>query len=193
MALYGKALARQLPSSTTGNQARLAFGAMTAALNKAYAKLDEYDAGLLGTAASVAPGIFGTILSAIHGAGVVADANSVSTARGYLDDINGILNKYFPDMPVSDAVLTEQQFAELSASVSTCSVAVKTVDDLFSTSFLEELCDAILAAVPTVAGAIANAASKALGSTLGSLWWVIALGLGGFFAWRKWGKKVLPP
>jgi len=160
MALIGKALANQVPASTTGNQARLMFGAMTSALSGAYSTLADYDS----TGIAQWTGL---------------DAGSVDSARGYLDSCNGILQKYFADMPISDAQLDSHQLQELKTAVSTSSVAVSTIDELFKTSWLQELCDAIVQAAGTVTAAIANTVSKVGGSFVGGTWWIwLLLGMG---------------
>lgn len=161
MALYGKALANQVPASTTGNQARIMFGAMTAALSSAYGTLANYDS----TGIAQATGL---------------DAGSVDAARSYLDSCNQILSQYFPSMPISDIQLDSHQLAQLKTAVSTSSVAVKTIDDLFGTPWLQELCDAIVEAAATVTATIANTVSKVGGSFVGGTWWIwllLAVGL----------------
>jgi hypothetical protein len=174
MALYGKALANQIPSSVTGNQARLGFGAMTSALQGAYQTLASYDLGGIGEWSGL-------------------DAGSVAAARQYLDSTNEMLQGYFADMPISDAPLSEHQLQEFKTSASTSSVAVKTIDDLFSTSWLGDLCDALIAAIGTVTSAVANAVSKVAGSFIGGTWWIwILVGLG-MWGWRKWQHSAVRP
>jgi hypothetical protein len=156
MRLYGKALANQIPDTTTGHQARLMFGAMTSALQGAYQTLASWDS----TGVAQWTGL---------------DAGAVAAARQYLDGTNDMLGKYFPDMPASDATLTTQQLAELRTAASGSSVAVKEIDELFGTSWLSELVDAIIEACATVSSAIANTVAKVGGSFLGGIWWVLLL------------------
>lgn len=155
-ALYGKALARQIPDTTTGNQARLAFGFMTEALHGAYVTLGTYDPSGL----SVATGL---------------DAGAIEQAQGYLDDTNAALQKYFPNMPESDAALTVDQLAQLCLSVSISSTACQTIDSLFSTGFLAELSGNVIEACATVSGRVALAVSTVAGSFIGGTWWVWVL------------------
>lgn len=169
MRLYGKALASQVPTSTTGHQARLMYGAMTAALGNAYATLAEYDTGGIAEWSGL-------------------DAGAVAAARGYLDSTNEMLGRYYANVPPSDAVLTAQELAELRASVSTSSVACKTIDDLFSTSWLAELADSVVAAAGTVSATVAGAVAKVAGSFLGGIWWMLALAAGGWLLWRYRGR-----
>lgn len=153
MALVGKALANQIPSTVTGNQARLAFGAMTTSLSSAYGTLADWDS----TGIAQATGL---------------DAGAVAAGRQYLDSTNAMLAKYFSDMPESDSPLNDQQLLELKTSVSGCSVAVDQIDQLFRTSWLSELCDAIIEACATVTGKVANAVSKVAGSFIAGTWWI---------------------
>ena len=171
MRLYGRQLANQVPTSTTGNQARLMFGLMTSALGNAYATLAEYD----GTGFARWSGL---------------DAGAVDAARGYLDGTNEMLARYYADMPTSDDVLSEHQLTELRASVSGASVACKEIDDLFSTSWLAELADALIEACGTVSAAIAGTVAKVAGSFLGGAWWLIAAGVGGWLAWKYYRRRV---
>jgi len=154
--LYGKSLANQIPDSTTGNQARLAFGGMTSALHSAYLKLGEYDPTGLGDWTGI-------------------DAGSGQAAKQYLDDANGILSTYYAQMPVDDAPLSSQLLTKLKVAASTSSVAVKYIDDNFSTSFLAELADSVIEACATVVGKVANTVSKVAGSFLGGTWWIWVL------------------
>jgi hypothetical protein len=170
--LYGKALARQIPDNVTGHQARRMFGLMTSALGNAYATLASYD----GLGIASATGL---------------DAGAVEAARQYLDTANGILQDYFPHMPESDELLTAQQLAELRASASTSSVAAKEVDELFLTSWLDELVDSLIEAIGTVGAKVGAAVAKVAGSFIGGWWWAIALGLGGLWAWHRWGHKLV--
>lgn len=158
MALYGQALANTISAATTGNQARLMFGALTAALHDAYGKLDEYDS-------------FG--IARFTG----IDAGSVKAARGYLDSTNSLLGQYYPQMSVSDTALPAQQLARLRLSVSSASTAVKTVDDLFSTSFLSELTGSIYQAAKSLATGAGSGLSDLLGAFLKQTWWIF-LGAG---------------
>jgi hypothetical protein len=171
-ALVGKALAKQIPDNATGNQARLMFGLLTRSLASAYGTLAEYDSSGIAQATGL-------------------DAGSVRAAREYLDSTNSMLGDYFPDMPTSDQVLTAQQLAELRTAVSGASVAAQQIDQLFGTSWLEELADAIIEAAGTISAKVAAATAKVLGSTIGALWWLIVLGLAGLYAWHRWGHKVV--
>lgn len=117
---YGKALSAKVPSNTTGYQARVMFGQMTGWLSKAYATLTNYDPSGIAAATRI-------------------DAGSIKAAREYLDSTNTMLAKYYKQMPESNDVLTADQLNKLKVAVSTSSVAVKTVDDMFGTSFWKEL------------------------------------------------------
>lgn len=154
--LYGKALANQIPDGTNGNQARMAIGAMTNVLAEAYAKLAEYD---------------GTGFASWSG----LDAGSVQAARQYLDGANDALQKYFPQMPVSDDKLSAELVTKLRVAVSVSSTAAQYIDENFSTSFLAEMADAVIEACANVAGKVANAVSKVAGSFVGGTWWIWAL------------------
>ena len=129
--LSGKALAATIPATTTGYQARNIFGLMTQKLAGAYQTLREYDPTGIAKATRI-------------------DAGSIDAARQYLDSTNTMLGKYYAQMPESGAVLTADQLNKLKVAVSTSSVAVKTVDDLFGTSFWRELGTEIAAAAKTV-------------------------------------------
>lgn len=158
--LYGKQLANQIPATTTGNQARLAFGAMTENLHGAYQTLADYtDAQATGS-------------HEVATFRAVVDADAIAAARQYLDSTNDMLGRYFPDMPATDEALSAQQLAELKAAASICSVACMTIDDLFQTSWLASLVDAVIEATATVVGKVANAVSKVAGSFLGGTWWI---------------------
>jgi hypothetical protein len=172
MGLIGKQLAKQIPDTTTGNTARIMFGAMTSALSGAYDTLASYDLGGIAQATGL-------------------DAGSVQAAHDYLDSTNQMLQGYYVDMPATDDPLGAHQLDELKTAVSTSSVAVSTVDDLFGTSWLAELSDSIVAAANTVSAAVANTISKVAGSFIGGTWWIIALGLGGLYLWHKYGGSKL--
>lgn len=160
MALYGKQLAKQVPDTVSGNQARVMFGAMTRSLANAYSTLANYDS--LGIAQFTG-----------------LDAGSVEAARHYLDTTNAMIGGYYGNMFEDDAALTDLLLQQLRASVSASSVAVKTIDDLFGTPWLSELCDAIVEAAKTVSATIANNVSKVAGSFIGGTWWLWLLVLGG--------------
>ena len=170
--LYGKDLSKQVPASTTGNQARLMFGAMTSALAGAYSTLADYDTGGVAQWTGL-------------------DAGSVQTARDYLDSTNTMLQGYYADMPTADSAISAHQLQELQTSVSTSSVAVKTIDDLFGTGWLSELCDSIVAAAGTVSAAIANTVSKVAGSFIGGTWWLILLIVAGLVVWSRYKRGKL--
>jgi hypothetical protein len=133
--LSGKALANTIPATTTGYQARNMFGLMTGQLANAYRTLDNYDSWGIAEKTGI-------------------DAGSVKAARQYLDSTNSMLSKYYAQMPESSNALTSDQLTKLKAAVSTSSVAVKTVDDLFGTSFWKELGGEIVNAAKTVAKAV---------------------------------------
>ncbi len=133
--LSGKALANTIPATTTGYQARNMFGLMTQKLAGAYTTLRNYDPTGIAKATKI-------------------DAGSIDAAREYLDSTNTMLAKYYAQMPESNNALTSDQLNKLKVAVSTSSVAVKTVDDLFGTSFWKELGTEIAAAAKTVVGKI---------------------------------------
>jgi hypothetical protein len=153
--LTGKALANTVTANTTGNQARAMFGQMTKALSNAYGTLKNYDSQSIAERSGI-------------------DAGSVKAARQYLDSTNTMLGKYYPNMPASNDKLTATQLSQLKLCVSGASTAAKTIDDLFSTSWLSEL-----------AAEIANAAkgiiSKA-GDIVGLDRTSMALAVGGVVA-----------
>jgi hypothetical protein len=181
MRLYGRQLADQVPETTTGHRARVMFGAMTEALAGAYGTLESYQStGALGV---MVPGI-----SLLREA---VDGDAVAAARQYLDSTNGLLQTYFPLMPASDDVLPELQLQQLRTAVSTSSVAVREIDILFSTTWLDELADSIIEACGTVSAQIAGTVAKLGGTFVGGMWWLIALGLAGLWAWHKWGHKLV--
>jgi len=163
MQLVGKDLAAQIPGNVSGHDARRMFGVMTDALAGAYAVLDAWDSGRQGA------GVLFPLSAPIVG----ADAGASTAARSYLDSVNAMLTRYYPGMPASDDPLDTQRVAELKASVSTSSVAVREIDVLFSTGFLEELVDAIVEACGTIAARVAAGVAQIAGSTLGALWWLV--------------------
>ena len=142
--LYGKALANEIPATTTGYQARSIFGKLTAKLSTAYQVLRDYDPSGIAKASKI-------------------DAGSIDAARSYLDSTNTMLAKYYKQMPESDAVLTADQLKKLKVAVSTSSVAVKTVDDLFGTSFWKELGGEILTAGKNIINKTASAFAPTIG------------------------------
>jgi hypothetical protein len=129
--LSGKALAATIPATVTGFQARSMFGIMTQKLAGAYATLRAYDPTGLAKATKI-------------------DAGSIDAARQYLDSTNSLLAKYYAQMPNTGDKLTADQLNKLKVAVSTSSVAVKTVDDLFGTGFWKELGGEIVEAAKTV-------------------------------------------
>jgi hypothetical protein len=145
------------------------FGAMAKAISDAYATLAAYhwDSGLQ---AMVIPG--GALIY-----GLTPD--TVTPAKEYLDSTNTMIQGYYANTYEDDATLTPALLDQLRASVSVTSVAVKTIDDLYGTSWLSELCDSIVAAAGTVAAAVANTVGKIAGSFIGEFWWEIALGVAG--------------
>lgn len=122
--LVGKKLAATIPDTTTGYQARAMFGEMTKTVKNAYATLANYDPSGIAQATRL-------------------DAGSIAQAKKYLDGINSMLGKWYPLYPESHNKLTPDQLKKLKAAVSTTSVAVKTVDDMFSTSWGSELFSSI--------------------------------------------------
>jgi hypothetical protein len=171
MRLYGKALAKQIPDSVTGHQARTMFGAMTSNLESAYITLANWDS----TGIAQSTGL---------------DAGAVAEAKQYLDGTNEMLGKYYPQMPASSDPVPAEQLAQLRTAVSTCSVAIKTIDDLFGTSWLSELVDSLIEAIGTVTAAVANTVAKVAGSFLGGVWWLIPPALFVLWLWHrgwKWG------
>jgi hypothetical protein len=176
MTLTGKQLAAQVPDSTTGNQSRAMFGAMATAIGNAYATLASYqwDSTLQ---AFLIPG--GAIIY-----GLTPD--TVGAAKAYLDTTNAMIQGYYANTFEDDATLTPLLLAQLRTSVSGTSVAVKTIDDLFSTSWASELGDEITTAAGTVSAAIANTVAKVAGSFIGGAWWLIALAIVGVILYRKY-------
>jgi len=148
-ALSGKALANTISTTTTGYQARNMFGLMTTRLSNAYGTLKNYDSWRIAEKTGI-------------------DAGSVKAARQYLDSTNSMLSKYYAQMPESSAVLTSDQLTKLKTAVSTSSVAIKTIDELFGTSFWKELGVEIVAAAKTV--------SKKIGETIAFPAGMIAVG-----------------
>lgn len=118
--LTGKALANTIPKTVTGHQARSMFGDMTKAIQGAYVTLQNYDSSGIAQTTKI-------------------DAGSIKAARQYLDSTNTMLGKYFPNMPASNDPLTAKQLEQLKLCVSSSSTAVKTVDDMFSTTWGAEL------------------------------------------------------
>lgn len=169
--LYGKALANQIPDSTTGNQARVAFGAMSATLHAAYEKLAEYDPSGIGQWTGI-------------------DAGSGQAARNYLDSANDAMGKYYQQMPQSDDPLSSELLTKFKAAVSISSTACQYIDENFSTAFLGELTDAVIDACATVVGRVANGVSKVAGSFVGGTWWIWLLGIAGFVLLTKYKKAT---
>ena len=142
--LSGKALANTIPAETTGYGARKMFGEMTQTLANAYSTLQSYDPN--GTA---------------QRSGL--DAGSVKAARDYLDSTNTMLAKYYKQMPESPERLTADQLKKLKVAVSTSSTAVKTVNDLFGTTWAMELTKEIGKAAVEVPKAVIHGAAEAVG------------------------------
>jgi hypothetical protein len=206
VALYGKQLAKQVPDSTTGHQARAMYGSMTASLGNAYAVLATYQAseanlgnavGAVGTAATAgtASGLLGWL--GLKGAQAL-DAGSVEAAQAYLDDCNGFLQEHYPQMPAIDDALTDQQMAWLRADVSTSSTACQQIDQMFGTSVLGELSDSICEAAGTVGAAVASTVSKAAGfggsflaNFVGGMWWLILIGIAGLVLYSRTKAAVI--
>lgn len=142
--LSGKALANTIPAETTGYGARKMFGEMTQALANAYSTLQNYDPNKTAQRTGL-------------------DAGSVKAARDYLDSTNTMLAKYYKQMPESSDKLTADQLKKLKVAVSTSSTAVKTVNDLFGTSWAMELTKEIGKAAVEVPKQILHGAAEAVG------------------------------
>jgi len=153
MPLYGKELANTIPATITGNQARSLFGNLTVSLHNAYNTLASYDS----TGTARVTGL---------------DAGSVKAARDYLDSTNDMLGKYYPQMPANNSPLPATQLAQLRTAVSTTSVAVKTIDDLFNTSWLSEIAISIVQAVPQVISKVSEGTSSVLWAFFKNTWWI---------------------
>lgn len=142
--LSGKALAKTIPAETTGYGARKMFGEMTRALSNAYSTLQSYDPSAIAQRSGL-------------------DAGSVKAARDYLDSTNAMLGKYYAQMPESSDRLTTDQLTKLKTAVSTSSTAIKTVNDLFGTSWAMELTREIAKAAVAVPKQILHGAAEAVG------------------------------
>jgi hypothetical protein len=142
--LTGKALANTIPTTTTGYGARKMFGEMTQAVSNAYGTLETYDPHKTAQRTGL-------------------DAGSVKAAKNYLTSTTAMLAKYYKDMPESSDVLTASQLKKLKTAASTSSVAVKTVNDLFGTSWAMELTHEIATAAVEVPKAILHGAAEAVG------------------------------
>lgn len=142
--LYGKALAATIPAETTGYGARKMFGEMAQALKNAYGTLQTYDPNAVAQRSGL-------------------DAGSVKAAREYLDSTNDMLAKYYKQMPESSAKLTADQLNKLKVAASTSSVAVKTVNDLFGTTWAMELTKEIAKAAVEVPKTVLHGAAEAVG------------------------------
>ena len=103
MTLYGKALAKQVPAATTGNQARAMFGLMTASLANAYGTLSSY--GPSTTTEVLAP--------ALALAYQAIDADSVKAAQDYLDSTNAMLAGYYDHYGPIETINLVKMNAEL--------------------------------------------------------------------------------
>ena len=157
MRLYGDALARQIPEGTTAYTARAMYAAAARALTAAAVAVEAWDmtgwAGTLGL-----------------------DAGAQDQARQYLASTAELVVGYASQIPLEgDLPLTDEQVEDLRISVSQSSIACRTIDELFGSSYLSELADAIIDAAGTVPAKIANTVAKVAGSAIGELWWVIAL------------------
>ena len=142
--LSGKALAASIPATTTGYGARKMFGEMTQALGNAYGTLKNYDPNGIAQKSGI-------------------DAGSVKAAKDYLDSTNTMLAKYYKQMPASSDPLTADQLKKLKVAASTSSVAIKTVNDLFGTSWAMELSMEIAKAAVDVPKQILHGAAEAVG------------------------------
>lgn len=169
MALIGKALANQIPESTTGKQAAAVCRGMLAALGRAYGVVDAYDPSGLAQASGL-------------------DAGSVEAAKMYLDGQREYVDRVLSDCPTSDNPIASTLLARVRAAASGSSTACKYVDDNFQTSFAAELSAEVVAVTGTIVGKIGDAVSTVAGSFIGSTWWVwILVGLA-LLGWRKLQK-----
>jgi hypothetical protein len=188
-ALQGRALAEIIPRKTTGYQARSMFGKMTQALHNAYLTLSEYQS----------TGSIGIIMPTLALVKFSITADAITAAKQYLDSTNAMLSKYYAQMPVSDAVLTDLQYQQLQTSVSGASVAVNQIDQMFSTPWSAELASDIALAAGTITAQIATTTARVVGSAAGSFlgktWWLLLLGAGGVSAYfliqRRIAKRIV--
>ena len=175
-ALYGKALAKTIPGSTTGNQALAMFAALRAAIASANGVLANYGASDTTTAA-VSSGLdalpfVGGVAGSLFGGLAETAGGPRAAAQAYLSDTAATLDKYQPNFVANDTQIAAAQLVQLRVCVSTTSVAVKYVDDNFSTGFLAELADSLLDAADTVGAAVAKTVSHVVGSFFGATWWI---------------------
>lgn len=181
MELYGKALANQIPDSTSGNQGQAMFGAMATAIAGAYSTLSSYQWDSV-KQAMVIPG--GAIIY-----GLTPD--TVGPAKNYLDSVNAAIQGYYANTFADDAQLTPDLLTQLRASASMTSVAVKTIDELYSTSWASELADSIVDAAGTVTAKIASAVAHVAGSFIGGTWWIWLCVAGGLVVYSRWKRGAL--
>lgn len=163
--LQGKALARTIPASTTGTQALAIFAAQRSAVVKAQATLSSYASGFS-----------------------IGQGDAVAMAQVYVSDIVQMLDKYEPEFTSTEQPISADQLVKLRACVSTASVMCRFVDDNFSTSYLQELSDEIVAILATIAAKAAQAAANVAGSFIGGSWW-IWLVTGGLVIGYFWLKR----
>lgn len=147
--LYGKALARTIPASTTGVQAQAIFAAQHTAIARAQATLSAYASGFS-----------------------IGQGDAVATAQQYLSDIAQMLDRYEPGFVATEQPITDLQLVQLRACVSTASVMCRFIDDNFSTAYLQELSDSIVGILATAAAKAAKAGADVFGSFIGGSWWI---------------------
>ena len=179
MNLYGRELANTIPRGITGYQARAMFGTLTRWLANAYQTLAEYKS----------TGGIAAIFPAAALAKFAFTKEATDAATRYLDSTNAMLQKYYPQMPESNAQLADLQFAQLQTSVISTSIAVREIDQMFGTPWSTELANDIVEAAGTVSAWIASKTAKVVGNVLGGIlgkaWWVILLGAGGVWVYYR--------
>ena len=199
MALIGKQLSKQIPASTTGNQAIAIFGILQASLESATQTLDAHNDPSNATKAIARTSLFGGLWTSLDTLFIGAsDGGSVAAAQDYLNSTASMLSTYLADMPQSDAQLSEHQLDELRAAVSMTSVCVFQIDSLFSTSWASDLSDSIVEAIKSIPAAVASAVAsvagivgKGMGSFIGGTWYIwVALGVGAYFYFRHKVRQV---
>jgi hypothetical protein len=195
--LIGKALSKQIPASTTGNQALALVQICQQALTDAGGTLDAVNAPSLASStasASFFGGLWTSVDALFTGA---SDGGSVAAAGDYLTSTRGIVQSYAGNFAGDDLPISSDALDQLRTIVSTTSVCAYQIDNLFSTTWADDLSaavvDAIEAIPATVAAAVSSVAgivSKGLGSAIGGTWWLwLALGIGAYLYLRR---KVHP-
>lgn len=163
--LYGKALAKTIPASTTGTQAQAIFGAQRTSIAHAQATLSAYSSGFS-----------------------IGQGDAIAASQQYLGDITQMLDRYEPGFTNTEQPISDLQLVQLRACVSTASVMCRFIDENFATSYLQELSDAIVEILATFAARAAKAGADVFGSFVGGSWWIwVATGLGivFYFALKK--------